>query len=292
LISRNDTTPRIPARLLLGGVMVLALGLAVTGPLATRARADLLDEEDPATSTGTKPTTNPQTPPASKGNGDAGSTPTPDGKATPTPKPPKTPTVGGIQPGDVVGGSVLPPKNPNKPKPTGRDKQPVKFESRGLKGLREKGWVELESQVVVTQANLRLEADKAQVFYDEAQKDVQKVAAEGNVKISNIDENTGEKLKAYGDQVVFHNKDRVVILEGNARLWRGEDSVIRGKKIIYELDTGWIRAERVAGELSPQDKPPQKPTPSAAPPSAPLSAPPSAPKPGTPDATKGTTTTP
>jgi lipopolysaccharide transport protein LptA len=132
--------------------------------------------------------------------------------------------------------------------------EPVHFESKGLKGLREKGLVELVDDVVVTQAQFRLEADKAQVFFDEAAHDVVRVVAEGNVKIFNIDEKTGEKLKAYGNQVVFLNKDRRVIMEGNARLWRGEESVIRGKKITYEMDTGWIRADRVAGELAPSEK--------------------------------------
>jgi lipopolysaccharide transport protein LptA len=246
---------------------LIAVLVLLAGAEARPARADLLDEEDPATA----PTKAP-TPPSKPGDsGAVKPTQPPTMPTTPTaPKPTKSPSAtsgtdvgGGGASGNSAGGSFLAPKNPNKPRPVGREKQPVKFESRGLKGLREKGWVELESQVVVTQGNLRMEADKAQVFYDEAQKDVLKVLAEGNVKISNVDENTGEKLKAYGDQVVFHNKDRTVILEGNARLWRGEDSVIRGKKIVYELDTGWIRADRVAGELSPSagDSLPQKSAP-------------------------------
>ena len=149
--------------------------------------------------------------------------------------------------------TVLPPKNPGK-KPAKKEREPVHFESKGLKGLREKGTVELLDDVVVTQAAFRLEADHAQVYFDETTKDVTKVVADGNVKIFNVDENTGEKLKAYGDQVLFLNKDRVVIMQGNARLWRGEDSMIRGKKITYEMDTGWIKADRVAGELTPSEK--------------------------------------
>jgi lipopolysaccharide transport protein LptA len=145
-------------------------------------------------------------------------------------------------------------KSRNSKKAQAKSKEPVHFESKGLKGLREKGLVELVDDVVVTQGDLRLEADKAQVFFDEAAHDVVKVIADGNVKIFNIDQNTGEKLKAYGNQVVFLNKERRVIMEGNARLWRGEDSVIRGKKITYEMETGWIRADRVAGELSPSEK--------------------------------------
>ena len=135
-----------------------------------------------------------------------------------------------------------------------KENQPVHFESKGLKGLREKGMVELVDDVIVTQADLKLEAQHAQVFFDEASKDVLKVIADGNVKIYGVDENSGEKFKAFGNQAVFLNKDRIVVLEGNARLWRGEDSVIRSKKITYEMETGWIKADRVAGELVPGDK--------------------------------------
>ena len=135
-----------------------------------------------------------------------------------------------------------------------KENAPVHFESKGLKGLREKGMVELVQDVIVTQEEMRLEAEHAQVFFDESSHEVTKVVAEGNVKISGVDENSGEKFKAFGNQAVFLNKDRIVVLEGNARLWRGEDSVIRSKKITYEMNTGWIKADRVAGELAPNEK--------------------------------------
>ena len=48
------------------------------------------------------------------------------------------------------------------------------------------------------------------------------------------------------------HKYNKVILKGNARLWRGPD-LVRGKQITYELDTGWIRAERVVGKVQPGD---------------------------------------
>lgn len=131
-------------------------------------------------------------------------------------------------------------------------KQPVQFESKGLQALKEKGTAELIDDVVVTQGTMRMEADKAKIYYDDNVKDVVRVVAEGNVKIFKIDEETGEKIKAFGDRVEFDNKLRTVVLDGNPRLWRGAD-LVRGKKIIYELDTGWIRADRVAGEVHPQE---------------------------------------
>lgn len=224
----------------------IALAALLCWPML--ARADILDED-------TEPTV----------------APLPQQTDAPKPKdvpktPGKTSTKGGdlkSDPADAPqsksskprpGQAVLRPKNPGKKVATKKDREPVHFESKGLKGLREKGTVELVENVVVTQGTFRMEADHAQVYFDEAAKDVNKVIAEGNVKIFNLDENTGEKLKAYGNTVLFLNKDRVVILEGNARLWRGEDSMIRGKKITYEMDTGWIKADQVAGELTPSEK--------------------------------------
>jgi lipopolysaccharide transport protein LptA len=209
----------------------------------TNAHADLLDEDASPISSDDK-----AEPDSGKSSANVQNAP---------PKKDVRPSDGGISPSKKT--SVIPsktdlPKSKNSKKNQAKSKEPVHFESKGLKGLREKGLVELVDNVVVTQGDLRLEADKAQVFFDEAAHDVVKVIAEGNVKIFNIDENTGEKLKAYGNQVVFLNKERRVIMEGNARLWRGDDSVIRGKKITYEMDTGWIRADRVAGELSPSEK--------------------------------------
>ena len=147
------------------------------------------------------------------------------------------------------------PKKPmTKSTQSSKEKKPVNFTSQGLKGLREKGLVELVKDVLVTQGDLKIEADNAQVYFSEDTKEVQRIVALGQpVKMSNIDPNSGEKLEAYGNQIVFDNSDRVVHLEGNARIKKGSNSTIKGKKITYELDSGWIRADKVAGEISPKD---------------------------------------
>ena len=154
--------------------------------------------------------------------------------------------------------TVVPPKSGGKSagakRRGGSSKSPVHFESIGLKGLREKGMVELSQDVLVTQDDMRLESDFAQVFFDETSHEVTKVVAQGRVRINGIDQNSGEKFRALGDRAVFLNTERTVVLDGNAKLWRGEDSVIRSKKITYEMNTGWIRADRVAGEVQTENR--------------------------------------
>ena len=207
---------------------------------APMALADLIDEDEPALVTPPK-----KEDPKSLPKSDTEEIPAPAASAT---KPGKAPKPNSNS-------SVLAPKSGKTPKKKSgeRDRdQPVHFESKGLKGLRDKGTVELVEDVVVTQGSLRMEADEAKVFYDEAVKDVLRVICKGNVKIFKDDEESGEKIMAYGDQVVFENKSRTVVLEGNARLYRGTD-LVRGKKITYEMETGWIKADRVAGELHPPE---------------------------------------
>lgn len=224
-------------------------GLVLVAVLAApMARADLLDEEDPtvkATPTQTSTAT---------GNGTAKEPKEPKSpKAEPAIKEPTPHPKGTAATGP--GTTVIPPKKPGKGNGKGKkDKEPVHFESKGLKGLREKGMVELVQDVVVTQGDMKMEADHAQVFFDEANHEVKKVVAEGNVKVNGVDENSGQKFRAYGNQGVFLNKERTVVMEGNVKLWRGEDSVVRSKKMTYEMDTGWIKMDRVTGELAPGDK--------------------------------------
>jgi lipopolysaccharide export system protein LptA len=232
------------------------------------ARADLLDEEPPAPAPTTQPPSN------GEGTGgksdqldDSGEDEEPLGEPTTTkPKTPTGPTAPTIKkpvpslPDDEPeaahpsrsGGTVLAPKG-GATKKNDDSKQPVHFESKGLRGLREKGTVDLIENVIVEQGTMRLEADHAKVYFDEAAKDVTKVVADGNVKMFKIDEDSGENIKAFGNEVVFDNSARTVVLEGNARLWRGAD-LVRGKKITYEMDSGWIRADRVAGEVHPPEK--------------------------------------
>jgi len=254
-----------------------ALLLVLFAVLALPARADLIDEEPAKPAPGVTPPGPTAPPPVVP---PPGSTPAP----TPGKKPkqrPSLPEDGSepkatppVTPAPASSPGVLAPKGGGAAKKgtTKKDgKEPVHFESKGLRGLREKGTVELLESVVITQGTMRMEADQAKVFFDEGAKDVVKVVAEGNVKMFKVDEDSGEKIKAYGNTVVFDNKSRTTVLDGNARLWRGAD-LVRGKKITYEMDTGWVRADRVVGEVHPDGKskePPPDDPPSPAPKSAP-----------------------
>ena len=232
--------------------LTLEVLITLVGFLPLPAYADIVDEENTADRSKTAQSTEAEAAPTEreqaaekKDEAKQVKSPTPHIKdtrssSTTTVIPPKTPERRG-KPGEAAGKKSA-------------AKSPVHFESNGLKGLREKGMVELVQQVIVTQEDMKLESDFAQVFFDEASHEVVKVLAQGRVRINGVDQNSGEKFRALADKAVFLNSERTVVLDGNAKLWRGDDSVIRSRKITYEMGTGWIRADRVAGEVQADGK--------------------------------------
>ena len=166
--------------------------------------------------------------------------------------------------GDSSGHSTVNPAVPQnwssgdqKPVTKSRAKQSkagiVKFWSRSLSGFRDQGSVILEEDVVVTQDDIRLEADKATIFFESKSHDVKEVHAIGSVKFSRIDPDTRQPIRAEGREAVFSNAKRMVTMKGEPVLYRGDD-VVRGKVIYYDLNNGWVKADRVEGVVQPATK--------------------------------------
>lgn len=99
--------------------------------------------------------------------------------------------------------------------------------------------------VVATQADTRIRADKMTVFYTAAtegrKQEVKRLRCEGNVEISK-----GEWLGT-GKTMNYMAKERKVILSGNAKAWQ-DTNLVAGNTIIYYLDEG--RSEVIGGRPS------------------------------------------
>jgi lipopolysaccharide transport protein LptA len=108
----------------------------------------------------------------------------------------------------------------------------------------------LEEDVVVTQDDIRLEADKATIFFEPKSRDVREVHAVGSVRFSRVDPDTGQPIRAEGREAIFSNSKRLITMKGEPVLHRGED-VVRGKVIYYDLKNGWVKADRVEGVVQP-----------------------------------------
>jgi lipopolysaccharide transport protein LptA len=142
-------------------------------------------------------------------------------------------------------------KKPNKvikTTPADNSKQPVKFTSVGLTASGNNGNLKLKKDVRVTQGRLNLFSDEAEIYLEDETREVEKVMVEGNVSINNNAEIQSESIKAKSDSAIFYASDQLIILKGNARLWRGSD-LMRGKIIRYQLKTGWIEVEQVQGVM-------------------------------------------
>lgn len=124
----------------------------------------------------------------------------------------------------------------------------VKFWSESASG--DRSVLVLDENVVVTQDDIRLEADKATIYLEQGSKEVKEVHAVGSVKFSRKDPETGDPIRAEGREAVFNNKKRVVVMKGEPVLYRGKD-VVRGKVIYYDLKNGWVKADRVEGVVQP-----------------------------------------
>lgn len=158
-----------------------------------------------------------------------------------------------------TGTPVKPAPDDNKPAPKSKGKAGkagvVKFWSKSLSGLKNPGTLMLEENVVVTQDDVRLEADKATIFFESKSRDVREVHAVGSVKFTRTDPDTGLPVRAEGREAIFNNSKRLVTMKGEPVLYRGED-VVRGKIIYYDLQNGWVKADRVEGVVQPSTKKP------------------------------------
>jgi lipopolysaccharide transport protein LptA len=133
--------------------------------------------------------------------------------------------------------------------PEGKN-EPVRFKSRDLKAQKETGIAELKSDVVITQAATELKSDYAKIYSDPLTNNVTKAEAQGNVRLKRDAIDPADRLSAKSDKATFYYTERKIILQGNASLTK-EGSVLKGKKITYDMETGWITFDSAEGIMQP-----------------------------------------
>ncbi len=214
-------------------IIISVIGWSAVG------RGDLVDDID-------------QVPPAVPKEGQP-TAPTP---LSPVP-PPKDVPIGPLKPPpapSTVPAEVKPPRTQTHARADrNRQRHPIEFNSRGLKGSKALGIVELMEEVVITQGDLKLTSDHATIYYDLKTETVTKVFANGNVHILSDPGSVEERIKAHSEEAEFDNQERNIYLRRNARLDKGENE-FSGDEITYELDTGWVRADRVRGRFKPESE--------------------------------------
>lgn len=153
--------------------------------------------------------------------------------------------------------SETPPGNTSKSNSAKKNsnRSPIRLKSDGKSTYTKNGrLIQLNENVVISQDQLRLQADDAKVHLAEegADNNVEKVEINGNVRVSNFSDIPEEKVSARGDRAFFINKNRTITLVGNARLWKG-GHLIKGKQITYDVDTGVITVDKAEGVVKPEE---------------------------------------
>ena len=173
-----------------------------------------------------------------------------------------------------VPSQIVPQPTPSKKTPTGssgetskkkskptKDRKsasraPIKLKSDGRSTYtKDGGVIYLRKNVVITQEELRLQADEAEVHVDVKKKDdrVKRVEISGSVKVSKFSDDPTERIVAHGDRAIFSNRKQNVRLMGNARLFKG-GHLIKGKEIVYDIQTGLITVDQAQGVVQPEEK--------------------------------------
>lgn len=135
-----------------------------------------------------------------------------------------------------------------------RRKVPIHLQSEGTSTYSQNGaMVHLQKNVVITQDDIRLQADEAKVALQAGKEAnaVSSVEMIGKVSMARYSKDPNERISARGDRAVFNNSEQIVTLEGNARLWR-DGHLIKGDRIVYEIITGMIKVDRVQGVVQPE----------------------------------------
>lgn len=130
-------------------------------------------------------------------------------------------------------------------------KKAVKLKSNGLKGSRSEGKLTLLDNVRISQGDLEIRCNKANILFDARSDEIERIVASGRVKMKKRDYTTKAKISASSSEMTYEHKKGLIILTGSVEIIRGID-IIKGKKLVYDLNTGWISGKQVDGMLQPK----------------------------------------
>lgn len=106
--------------------------------------------------------------------------------------------------------------------------KPIEITAEELVAERGKRRVVFKGDVIATQDGLRIYSDRLTAEYDEDEKTIAKIQADGNVKV--VQEGVRE---ARGDRAVFLNRKQTVELSGNTVVSEGDSKLLGEKLILY-----------------------------------------------------------
>lgn len=122
---------------------------------------------------------------------------------------------------------------------------PIDIRSDQLEAHNKERKVIFVGNVQARQRDVIIFADRLTTFYDKAGKEIDRIVAEGSVKITQNDK------VGTAQQAVFENRSRKITMMGEPHLWQGKDE-LRGEQIVVFLDEDRVLVEKARGVFSPQ----------------------------------------
>jgi len=122
----------------------------------------------------------------------------------------------------------------------------------GHEGLKKNNTYTLKGNVSIHQDHTTLTSDTASLYYNSSEigADLERAVAKGNVHISRTGVSTESDFRALCDEIEFLPNKKILILRGNAKIWK-EDDFIHSKTIVIETDTENIRLDDPRGTYAP-----------------------------------------
>lgn len=124
----------------------------------------------------------------------------------------------------------------NEIKQSGQQTKPIDITSSQLEANLKSHIVTFTGNVVAKQGDVVLYCDTLIAYYDSKNRDITKIVATGDVKITRKD------MIATGNEAVFDNINKLLTLTGSPRVWEGKN-MIEGTKIVLYIGTDKIFVE-------------------------------------------------
>ncbi|MDD5223374.1 MAG: lipopolysaccharide transport periplasmic protein LptA [bacterium] len=110
----------------------------------------------------------------------------------------------------------------------GKSDKPVRIQSERLEADNQAGVLIFTGSVVLRQGDLTLSTDRVEAYFNPQNREVTRITATGNVKMSQ-----GDRI-AVGDKAEYDVPGEMMVLTGSPRLIQGEDQV-EGERIRVDL---------------------------------------------------------
>ena len=127
---------------------------------------------------------------------------------------------------------------------TSERQDPIDIQSDRLEAFNKERKIIFIGNVQARQRDTLILADRLTTFYDEGGSEVDRLIAEGNVRI------TQEDKVATSDTALFDNRRQIIVLTGDPHLWQGNDE-LQGEKITVYLDEDRVLVDQARGVFTP-----------------------------------------